>query len=86
MDSIKSKPKSRSPERESLPADLKDVERVRVGRSRFAQVAFYPDIETALIGCFVRINIGPDPEKGQDVYRMAAIKGRSFSLFVWRTP
>ncbi|KAK3682098.1 hypothetical protein B0T22DRAFT_530569 [Podospora appendiculata] len=71
----KSKPKSRSPERESPPAELRDLERVRVGRSRFAEVCFYPGFEDAITGCFVRINIGPDPSTRQDVYRMAIIKG-----------
>jgi len=74
----KSKLKSRSPDpREGPPAELRDVERVRIGRSRFAEYCFYPGFEEAITGCFVRINIGPDPEKGQDVYRMAVIKGAS---------
>jgi len=77
MGPSKSKPRSRSPDvRESLPAELRDVERIRLGRSRFAEVCFYPGFEENITGCFVRINIGPDPEKGQDVYRMAVIKGR----------
>ncbi|KAK4240197.1 hypothetical protein C8A03DRAFT_31672 [Achaetomium macrosporum] len=68
--------KSRSPEPRDAPtAELRDVERVRLGRSRFAQVCFYPDFEKAISGCFVRINIGPDPSTKQDVYRMALIKG-----------
>ncbi|KAK4176065.1 putative RNA polymerase-associated protein RTF1 [Triangularia setosa] len=70
-----SRQKSRSPEKEILPADLRDVERVRVGRSRFAEVCFYPGFEQAITGCFVRINIGPDQTTRQDVYRMAIIKG-----------
>ncbi|KAK4195934.1 putative RNA polymerase-associated protein RTF1 [Triangularia verruculosa] len=70
-----SRQKSRSPEKEILPADLRDVERVRVGRSRFAEVCFYPGFEQAITGCFVRINIGPDQATRQDVYRMAIIKG-----------
>ncbi|EAA28359.1 hypothetical protein GE21DRAFT_9165 [Neurospora crassa] len=70
------KHRSRSPEsRESPPAELRDFERVRVGRSRFAEVAFYPGFDEALTGCFVRLNIGPDPDTRQDVYRMALIKG-----------
>ncbi|KAK1782173.1 hypothetical protein QBC45DRAFT_403063 [Copromyces sp. CBS 386.78] len=72
----KKKHRSRSPEsRESPPAQLRDFERVRVGRSRFAEVAFYPGFDDALSGCFVRLNIGPDPDTRQDVYRMALIKG-----------
>ncbi|KAK4164487.1 putative RNA polymerase-associated protein RTF1 [Cladorrhinum sp. PSN259] len=71
-----SRQKSRTPEpKEILPAELRDVERIRVGRSRFAEVCFYPGVEKALTGCYVRINIGPDPTSRQDVYRMAVIKG-----------
>ena len=70
-----SRQKSRTPERrETLPAELRDVERIRVGRSRFAEVCFYPGFEKAIAGCYVRINIGPDPTTRQDVYRMAVIK------------
>ena len=70
-----SRQKSRTPEpRETPPAELRDVERIRVGRSRFAEVCFYPGVEKAISGCFVRINIGPDPTTRQDVYRMAVIK------------
>lgn len=75
----KKKHRSRSPgSRESPPAELRDFERVRVGRSRFAEVAFYPGFDEALTGCFVRLNIGPDPDTRQDVYRMALIKGKIF--------
>jgi len=75
-----SRQKSRSAEpKEILPAELRDAERIRVGRSRFAEVCFYPGMEKALTGCYVRINIGPDPTSRQDVYRMAVIKGL-FSL------
>ncbi|SPQ26610.1 f8e7016a-95ce-4a7e-8395-85e6c269b462 [Thermothielavioides terrestris] len=71
-----SRQKSRTPEpREAPPAELRDVERVRLGRSRFAEVCFYPGFEKAITGCFVRINIGPDPTTRQEVYRMAIIKG-----------
>lgn len=70
------KHKSRTPEiKESPPADLRDIERARVGRSGFASVCYTPGFEQALTGCFVRINIGPDPVTRQDVYRMAVIKG-----------
>ncbi|KAK0615037.1 hypothetical protein B0T17DRAFT_592873 [Bombardia bombarda] len=74
----KSKPKSGSPDaRDSPPPELRDAERIRVGRSRFAEVCFYPGFADAITGCFVRINIGPDPTTRQDVYRMAIIKGFS---------
>ncbi|KAL1839962.1 hypothetical protein VTJ49DRAFT_967 [Mycothermus thermophilus] len=71
-----SRQRSRSPEeRETPPADLHDVERIRLGRSRFAEVCYNPGFEKAITGCYVRINIGPDPNTRQEVYRMAVIKG-----------
>jgi RNA polymerase-associated protein RTF1 len=72
------KRRSRTPEQKEMPeAGLRDVERIRVGRTRFAEVCFYPGFEEALTGCYVRINIGGDrdnPAAG-DIYRMAIIKG-----------
>ncbi|KAJ0165722.1 RNA polymerase-associated protein RTF1 [Colletotrichum tanaceti] len=71
--------KSRSPDDEIVaralpPPDIRDFERVRVGKSRFAEYCFNPSFETAMIGCYVRISIGPDPKTGQDEYRMARIQ------------
>jgi RNA polymerase-associated protein RTF1 len=78
----KSKRKSSTPEPKVSPeAELRDIERVRVGRSRFADVCFHPGLEEALTGCFVRVNIGPDGSKGnQQVYRMAVIKGTNWRI------
>ncbi|ERT02988.1 hypothetical protein HMPREF1624_01292 [Sporothrix schenckii ATCC 58251] len=68
--------KSRSPElKVSQVAELRDVERVRLSRSRFGQVCFYPGFEEKITGTFVRISIGPDPETREPVYRMALVKG-----------
>ncbi|RKF73705.1 RNA polymerase-associated protein RTF1 [Golovinomyces cichoracearum] len=61
--------------RDSKPAELHDYEKVRVGRSRFAMVCFYPGFEEAITGCYVRISIGLDKTTGQNIYRMALIKG-----------
>ncbi|OLN85623.1 RNA polymerase-associated protein RTF1 [Colletotrichum chlorophyti] len=71
--------KSRSPEeeivaRELPPPDIRDFERVRVGKSRFAEYCFNPTFETTMVGCYVRISLGPDPKTGQDEYRMARIQ------------
>ncbi|KAI0134479.1 hypothetical protein BJ170DRAFT_201975 [Xylariales sp. AK1849] len=69
--------KSRTPEVKEVPlADIRDMERVRLGRSRFAQICFFPGLEDAITGCFTRISIGPDPAKGDGInqYRMAVIK------------
>lgn len=65
------------PKHDEPPAELRDFERVRVGRSNFARVCFYPDFETAIKGCFTRVAIGPDRQTGQNVYRMTQIKGTS---------
>ncbi|KAH6713154.1 hypothetical protein DL95DRAFT_443868 [Leptodontidium sp. 2 PMI_412] len=68
--------KSKSPDyRDAEPASLADVQKVRVGRTRFAQVCFYPGFDEAITGCFVRISIGMDKETGQNIYRMGIIKG-----------
>lgn len=69
--------RSRTPEvKEALPADLRDFERVRVGRSRFAQVCFYPEFNERITNCYVRIAVGPGSKKDEEpTYRMAVIKG-----------
>ncbi|KAK2609264.1 RNA polymerase-associated protein rtf1 [Conoideocrella luteorostrata] len=71
--------RSRTPEKEQekeAPApELKDFERVRLGRNEFAQVCFTPGFEPAIIGCYIRIALGPHPETGIEQYRMALIKG-----------
>jgi RNA polymerase-associated protein RTF1 len=68
--------KSRSPdERDAEPASLGDINRIRVGRSRFGMVCFYPGFDEAINGCYVRISVGSDQETGQNVYRLAVIKG-----------
>ncbi|EGY19808.1 hypothetical protein VD0002_g4995 [Verticillium dahliae] len=64
-----------SPPRELPPATIRDFERIRVGRSRFAQYCFNPGFEDAITGCYVRVSLGPDPKTGQDDYRLAKIKG-----------
>ena len=70
---------SRTPEPEAArdlpPAELRDYERVRLGRNEFAQVCFTPGFEAAITGCYIRIALGPHPETGIEQYRMAAIKG-----------
>ncbi|KAI9740857.1 MAG: hypothetical protein M1818_004462 [Claussenomyces sp. TS43310] len=63
------------PPKDAPLADLRDIERVRTGRSQFALVCFYPGFNEAITGCFVRISVGPHPESGENVYRMAVIKG-----------
>lgn len=70
------KKRSKTPPEEAPLAELRDIERCRLSRTRFAMVAFYPNFDSALTGCYVRIHIGPDPNTKQPIYRMAVIKGK----------
>lgn len=56
------------------PADLRDINRARVGRSNFAQVCFYPGFEEAIAGCYARVSVGPNRETGENDYRVCYIK------------
>lgn len=76
---LRSRSRSRTPEKEpeeeAPPPELKDFERLRLGRNEFAQVCFTPGFEPAITGCYIRIALGPHPETGIEQYRMAVIKG-----------
>ena len=71
--------RTRTPDAETSnvvqPPELKDFERVRLGRNEFAQVCFTPGFDSAISGCFIRIALGPHPDTGVEQYRMAMIKG-----------
>lgn len=73
-----SKKRSKTPER-ALPAELRDIERCRLSRTRFAKLNFWPGFDETVRGCYIRIHIGPDPTTRVPVYRMAVIKGE-----LWR--
>lgn len=68
------KPVTATP-KDDPPADLRDYERVRIGRSNFAKVCFYPNFDSSIKGCYVRVSIGMTRETGEAQYRMAQIKG-----------
>ncbi|KAL3469099.1 hypothetical protein BJX99DRAFT_242062 [Aspergillus californicus] len=67
--------RERSPSlpKDDPPAELRDFNRARVGRSNFAQVCFYPGFDDAISGCYARINIGPNRD-GHNEYRLSLIK------------
>ena len=67
---------SESGPRDEQPADLADYNHVRVGRDNFAMVCFHPGFDEAMKGCFTRVSIGTDRSTGENVYRVAQIKGR----------
>ncbi|KAK6583968.1 hypothetical protein PZA11_003698 [Diplocarpon coronariae] len=75
--------KSKSPDvRDAQPAELVDVQRVRVGRSSFAQVCFYPGFDEAITGTYVRISVGLDEKTGSFVEdRPYAVENANGKLF-----
>lgn len=69
-------PSKSAPARNEPQPELRDYERIRVGRTNFAKVCFYPGFSDAIKGCFCRVNIGADKATGQNIYRMTQIKGK----------
>ncbi|KAI0207037.1 hypothetical protein F4808DRAFT_406296 [Astrocystis sublimbata] len=68
--------RSATPEKKDVPpADLRDFERVRLSRTRFAEVCFYPGFEEHITGCYCRVAIGPNRSTGETEYQMGVIKG-----------
>lgn len=66
---------AQEPEKEAPMAELRDVEHIRLGRSRFADVYYKPTLEAAIKDCFAKVRYpGPDKDKA-DEYRMGMIKG-----------
>ncbi|PGG95189.1 RNA polymerase-associated protein RTF1, partial [Blastomyces parvus] len=66
--------RSTSLPRDDPPAELKDIQRARVGRSNFAQVCFYPGFDSAIANCYARVVIGVNKETQQNEYRLCSIK------------
>ena len=65
----------RSPPRREPPAEKRDFDHIRVGRSNFSKICGYPGFEDAMIGCFCRVAIGPHAITKQNQYRMTQIEG-----------
>lgn len=74
-DRARSRTPEKEPEKEEPAPELKDYERLRLGRNEFAQVCFTPGFEAAITGCYIRIALGPHPDTGIEQYRMAVVKG-----------
>lgn len=73
----------RTPEAvKASPAELQDIESVRVGRTLFAKLAFYPGFEETFTGTFARICIGQDKRTSNNIYRMCEILGKLSALLV----
>lgn len=54
--------------------NMVDVNRIRWGKSLFKQFCHHPTFETAVPGCFVRVNIGSNQRTGENVYRLCQIR------------
>lgn len=52
-----------------------DLNRIRFGKTLLAKYCFYPGFEDAVVGCFVRVNIGYDRERQVQTYRVCLVKG-----------
>ncbi|EAW11598.1 RNA polymerase-associated protein [Aspergillus clavatus NRRL 1] len=78
--------RERSPSlpKDDPPAELRDIQRARVGRTNFAQVCFYPRFDECISGCYARVNIGPNRDSGNNEYRLCLIKrftvGRPYAM------
>lgn len=64
--------KLRAPDPE-VPAELPDIQRIKVGRSNFAKVCFFPGFEESMVGCFARVCVGL--HLGVNMYRVTQITG-----------
>jgi RNA polymerase-associated protein RTF1 len=69
-----------------LPGSFQEFQRVRVSRSNFGKVCFYPGFAEAITGCFARVVFNQDPVTGENMYRMVRIAGMSSALSVRLTP
>lgn len=77
------RPRAPDVKREEPKAELRNFQRVTIGRTNFARVCFTPGFEEAIKGCFCRVNIGPDKATGQNTYRMTQIKGKPIVLSIY---
>ncbi|ODV91085.1 hypothetical protein CANCADRAFT_2802 [Tortispora caseinolytica NRRL Y-17796] len=58
---------------QDVDATLKDLNKVRFGRTLFTKYCHHPQFEAAIVGCYVRINIGFNRQTGQSVYRVCQV-------------
>lgn len=58
---------------------VSDTNKIRFGRTLFSKYCHNPGFENAVIGTFVRVNIGYDRTKQRSVYRICEVKSLSKS-------
>lgn len=59
---------------EEKPLSASDLNRIRFGKTLLAKYCYYPNFETAVTGSFVRVNIGYNHQKQQNVYRVCQVR------------
>ncbi|CAH6720395.1 RNA polymerase-associated protein Rtf1p [[Candida] jaroonii] len=61
--------------RSYVRAEFKDIGKVFIGRSFMLKYCFYPKFEESIVGCYGRVNLGPNPRTRTPSYRMVKIIG-----------
>lgn len=59
---------------EVKPLSASDLNRIRFGKTLLAKYCYYPNFEAAVTGSFVRVNIGYNHQKQQNVYRVCQVR------------
>lgn len=54
---------------------VNDLNKIRFGKTLLAKYCHYPGFEDAIVGSFVRVNIGYDHETQSNTYRVCVVKG-----------
>lgn len=54
---------------------VNDLNKTRFGKTLLAKYCHYPGFENAIVGSFVRVNIGYDHETQANTYRVCVVKG-----------
>lgn len=54
---------------------LNDLNKIKFGKTLLAKYCHYPGFEHAIVGAYVRINIGYDHETQSNIYRVCLVKG-----------
>ncbi|KAA8912124.1 hypothetical protein TRICI_003589 [Trichomonascus ciferrii] len=55
--------------------EVNDLNKIRFGKTLLAKYCHYPGFEDAIVGSFVRVNIGYDHETQSNTYRVCVVKG-----------
>lgn len=57
-----------------MEATTSDLNHIRFSRKLLSRFCYYPEFASAVVGCFVRINVGFNERRQQTVYRICQVK------------